>query len=373
MKKLIGIVWLLLMCMTMSLCSVNAEEPVCIGLSAPLTGQYQEYGNNFKKAIELGIEWINEAGGINGRPLELVVGDSEGLPQKAKTVARQFTKDTRIAATLGDFTSTCSMAAQPIYQRAEMVQLSPSSSHPSYAPGSPYSFGIVGTQSEDGPAMARQAVQTLKKKKIAMIYINNEWGNVTQKLFSEEVERLGAEMAAAESYLEGTTDFTSLLESVRSAKPELLFLCSMYQDASLIIKQRQELGWDDVVVMGSSALYTPKIFEVGREAVDGLYTFTAFFPKDPRLEVQQFVEAFNTRYGHTPNMFAALAYDSLNVLAEAIKQAGTDRRKIRDELAKTSGYMGLTGEITFSQYGDILKSFLLLQIKDGDFVLYSEE
>ena len=140
-----------------------SAEPIYIALSAPLTGTYAEYGQNFKKAMTLGIEWINADGGINGRPIELVIGDSKGDPKESAALAQKFTSDKRIVAELGDFTSTCCLAAQPIYQRAGMVQLSPTSSHPSFAPGSPWSFGIIGTQAGEGPFMARYAVETLGK------------------------------------------------------------------------------------------------------------------------------------------------------------------------------------------------------------------
>ena len=129
-------------------------EPIYVGLSAPLTGNYSEYGNNWKKAMDIAVEKINAKGGIKGRPLVIVAEDSKSDPKDSAQIAQKFTSDSRIVAELGDFTSTACMAAQPIYDRAGMVQLSPTASHPEFAPKSQWSFGIIGTQAEEGAFMA---------------------------------------------------------------------------------------------------------------------------------------------------------------------------------------------------------------------------
>ena len=152
-----------------------SAEPIHIAVSAPLTGNFAEYGQNWQKAINMAVEWINAAGGVAGRPLEIVYGDSRSDPKESAALAQKFTSDPWIVAEIGDFSSTASMAAQPIYDRAGMVQLSPTTSHPNWAPGSSWSFGIVGTQAGEGPFMARYAVEKLGKKKIAVLHINNDW------------------------------------------------------------------------------------------------------------------------------------------------------------------------------------------------------
>jgi len=154
--------------------TVWSADPIYIGVSGPLTGNYAEYGQNWKKAMDLGLGWINGAGGVNGRPIELIYTDSKSDPKESAAVAQKYVSDKRIVATIGDFTSTACMAAQPIYDQAGLVQLSPTASHPNFAPGSVWSFGIIGTQAGEGPFMARYAVQMLGKKKLAVLYINND-------------------------------------------------------------------------------------------------------------------------------------------------------------------------------------------------------
>jgi branched-chain amino acid transport system substrate-binding protein len=130
------------------------------------------------------------------------------------------------------------------------------------------------------------------------------------------------------------------------------------------------LGWTDVTMMGPGSLYSPKLLEIGGDSVNGLYTSAAFFPKDPGANVQKFVKGFETKYKATPNMFAAVAYDSINLLAFVIERVGTDRKAIRDEMAKARDFPGVTGKITFTERRDVVKEYRQLIIKNGDFVLY---
>jgi len=350
----------------------DAKEPVCIGLSAPVTGQYADAGKSFQEGAEIAIETINKAGGIDGRKIELIVGDSQGDPKIAKRVAIDFTEDKRIVAEIGDFTSSCSLAAQPIYHRAEMVQLSPTSSHPSFAPGSPYSFGIVGTQAGEGPFLARMAVERLGKKRLAVAYLNTDWGIVLKKFFVEKAKQLGAEILAEEPYLEGTADFSAPVEKIRAAKPDLLFLASMVPDAAGICRQIQQVGWNDVILMGCPAICTPEFIKLSGNSAENLFSCATFVQDDPRPEVQNFIKAYKTRFNYMPDWFAAIAYDAMNLLGEAIKQGGTDRKAIHKALSEMKEFSGITGKITFSKYGDVIREYLLLYMKNGEFVLYQK-
>jgi branched-chain amino acid transport system substrate-binding protein len=350
--------------------TARGADPIVIALSAPITGNYAEYGQNFQRSVDLAIEGVNAAGGINGRPLAVVVGDSKGDPKEAAALAQKFTSDARIVAEIGDFTSTSCMAAQPIYDRAGMVQLSPTASHPGFAPGSPWSFGIVGTQAGEGPFMARYTVEKLGKKKIAVLYINNDWGIATKDYYVSAAKELGAQILGVESFFEAEKDFTGVLTKLRATKPDALYVPSMYNEAALISKQREKLGWNDVTVLGPGSLYSPKLLEIGGGSVNGLFTSAVFFPKDPRADVQTFVKGFEGKYKATPNMFAAIAYDAANLLADTIRKAGTDRKAIREALAKTRDWPGVTGRITFTERRDVVKDYRHLVIQNGEFALY---
>jgi len=349
----------------------RAAEPIYIALSAPITGNYAEYGLNLKRAVEQALDEANAQGGVQGRQLALIVGDSKGAPKDSATLAQKFVSDPRIVAQIGDFTSTCSLAAQPIYAKAGMVQISPTSTHPDFAPGSPFSFSIAGKQTEEGPFMARFAIETLQKKRLVFLHINNDWGIAMRDNFLAEAQRLGVAVLAVEAYFEGNTDFTAILTKFQALQPDLLYLASMYNDGALISNQRHKLGWDDVTVMGAGSLYSPKFLELAGAAAEGVYTSCVFFPEEPRPEVQQFVQGFETRYHETPNVFAAVAYDSTRLLIEALTHAGTDRQALRDALAHVKDFPGVTGKITFSEDGDVVKEYRQMIVKDGKFQLYS--
>ncbi|MDM8550256.1 ABC transporter substrate-binding protein [Desulfobacterales bacterium HSG2] len=373
MKKRMEIVFVTLMCSLLCSASPEAKEPIHIGLSAPMTGQYAGYVDSFKKAIDLAIETINKSGGIDGRPIELIVMDSQGDQKIAKRIARKFAEDKRIIAEIGDLTSTCCMAASTTYQRAGLLQLSPTASHPSFAPGSPFSFSVAMTQETIGPIMARNVVKKLNKKRLGVLYLNTDWGVAVQKFFTEAAKGLGAEIVALEYYLEGVTDFKPVLEKLKASNPDILFTILLYRDGVAVSKQRQEIGWNDVAMAGTSALYTRELLELGGDAVENLYTFATFFPKDPRTEVQDFVKGYQARYETSADLFAARAYDAMNLLTKAIIKGGTDRKAVRDALAATKDFPGTTGKITFDRHGNVVKEVVLLQVRNGEFVLYSEK
>jgi len=303
------------------------DDFIYIALTAPITGDYAEYGGNFKKSVEMGMDLINANGGVLGKELRVVIGDSKGDPKESATLAQKFTSDKRIVAEIGDFTSTSCLAAQPIYKDAGMVQLSPTSSHPDFAKGSDFSFGIIGTQAGEGPFMA-QMTKELGFKKVAVLYINNDWGIVTDKYFSGAIEANGIEVVGRDFYFDGEKDFTAVLTKLKDTNPEMLFIAS-------------------------------------------LYTNVVFHPASPKPEVQAFVTEFEKRYSATPNMFAAVAFDAINIMADAIERAGsTDRGAIRDAVAATKNFPSVTGAITFTEVGDVMKEYTRVQVRDGEFAVF---
>jgi branched-chain amino acid transport system substrate-binding protein len=340
-----------------------------LALTAPITGDYAEYGNNFKHSVELAIDEINAKGGVLNQKIELSVGDSKGDPKESAMLAQKWTSDSGILAQIGDFTSTCCLAGQPIFNRAGMIQLSPTASHTKFASGSKWSFSAYGTQRWEQPIMAGLAVDKLKLKTAALLYINNDWGMDTQKYFKEDFEKLGGKVIAVESYFQGETDFNAVLTKLKGAKPDALFLATMYNDGALISKQREKMGWN-LPVIGASALYSPQLIQLGGTAVNGIYSNVSFFAKDPDPHIKAFVSVFEKKFGNTPNFAAALAYDCVYLLAEAVKRAGSaDRGAVRDALAATRDFKGLAGAITFSPDRDAMKTYKPVQVVNGEFQL----
>ena len=352
--------------------TAQAADTIHIALTAPITGDYAEYGKNFQRSVELAIEEINAAGGVLGKKFRVSVGDSKGDPKESANLAQKWTSDPSIVAQIGDFTSTSCMAAQPIFDRAGMVQLSPTASHTKFAPGSIWSFSIVGTQANEQPFMAALAVNDLKLKKMAILYINNDWGVDTQKFFKESFEKLGGSITATEGFFQGEKDFNAVLTKLKQTNPDALYMAAMYNDGATISQQREKLGWN-VPVLGPSSLYSEQLIKLGGSSVNGMYSNVSFFVKDPDPRIQGYVKKFQEKNSVTPNFHAALAYDAMYMLADAIKKAGsTERKAIRDALATAKDYKGLTGNITFTANRDAIKSYKVIKVENGDFAIFNK-
>jgi branched-chain amino acid transport system substrate-binding protein len=344
----------------------NTDKPIKIAVNCPLTGNSAEYGISFQRCIDLACKNWNSKGGVLNRKIELVYGDSKADANEAATLAQKVTSDPEIFAQIGDFNSACCMAAQPIYDAAEMIQISPTCSHVNFAPASKWSFECLGTQDVQGKFMA-QWTYDMGYKNVAILYLNSDWGVSVRDGYAKAFEALGGKIITTEAYFDGETDFSAVLTKIRDTNPEALYLASYYNDGSAISIQRERLGWD-IPVFCAGTVYSPKFIELGGEAVEGILTNVGFFPDDPTPEAKEFIDAYKAEYGSTPDYYGACAYDAFNILMEAIERAGKlDSNAVRDEVAKTANFPGVSGEITFDEHGDATKKYIKLTIENGEF------
>jgi branched-chain amino acid transport system substrate-binding protein len=350
--------------------AAQAAGSVKIGLSAPLTGDWAEYGNDFKRSVTMVIDQVNKEGGINGKKLELVIADSRGDAKESVLIAEKFVADPDVIAQIGDFSSSSTMAAAPVYEQAKMVQISPTASHQDWTKKGEFMFRVVATQGYEGPYNARWAVTDLKKKKIATIYINNDWGVDANKYFVSEARKLGAEIAAEEAFTPGEKDFNAIISKLKRLEPDLVYLPTFYADFTAIMNQAERARFKPTVLANSS-LFSIKTLEMGGKAVEGTMIPVNYFSNDPRPAAQNFTRDYKALYGTDPNQFAALAYDAAGLLTAALKAVGTDSRaKVREGLLGLKGYEGATGPISYAEGRDPAKQLVRIMIKDGQWVLY---
>ena len=346
------------------------QQIVKIGLSAPLTGDWAEYGNDFKRSVTMVMDRVNRMGGVHGRQIELIILDSRGDPKESVLIAEKLVSDPEVIAEIGDFSSSSCMAAAPIYEKANMTQLSPTSSHMGFTQKGKNMFRVVATQGYEGPYNARWAVKDLGKKKLATIYINNDWGVDANKYFSQEARQLGAEMVAEEAFVPGEKDFTAILTKVKRLKPDLIYLPTFYADAAAILNQAKRMRFQPVV-MANSSLFSQKTIELGGKAVEGIIIPANYFSADPRPAAREFTREYQAHYGAIPNQFAALAYDAANLMIAALHKAGVeDRSKVRYALESLRGFQGATGSISYANSRDPEKELVRITIKNGEWVLY---
>jgi len=361
---------LVLMVLGCGTSKTGQNDEIILGLTAPMSGDYAEYGNSFKNAAELAIDKVNKDGGINGKKLKIVVSDSKNDPKEAANIAQKYVSDPSIMAVIGDFTTTSSLAGAPIYQKGGLVQLSPTSSHPDFTKQGNYIFRNIATQAKEGPVVAEYTVSDLNKKRVAIIYIKNDWGIVAQENYQKAVEKLGGDVVAVESFLpEQGKDYNAIITKVKEQQPDIIFLGMMYTDAALMAQQMRKQSMN-VPLIGTSSLFSEELIKLGGSAVEGLYLTCSFYPADPRLEVQDFVAKYQEKYGKSPTMFAAQAYDATGLIIEALKGGATDRSSLRDKLASMKNYPGVTGMTSFDENRDVDKGLLKLMVKDGKYTPY---
>jgi len=348
----------------------TAGGVVKIGLSAPLTGDWAEYGNDFKRSVTMVVERINRMAGVHGKRVELVISDSRGDPKESVMIAEKFVANPDIIAEIGDFSSSCCMAAAPVYERANMTQLSPTSSHMGFTKKGKNMFRVVATQGYEGPYNARWAVKELGKKRLATIYINNDWGVDANKYFTREARKLGADIVAEEAFVPGEKDFTAILSKLKRLKPQLIYLPTFYADAAAILNQAKRMRFHPVV-MANSSLFSQKTIELGGEAVEGILIPANYFSADPRPAAREFTLLYKADYGSVPNQFAALAYDAANLMIASLQMVGVqERAKVRIGLESLRGFQGATGSISYANGHDPEKELVKITIKDGKWVLY---
>lgn len=349
----------------------EGSNVIKIGVAAPITGNYAEYGKGFDVATQMAADKINAAGGINGKTIELVVMDSKGDAKEATEIARKFVEDPEIIAVVGDFSSTCCMATAPIYTEAKMVQLSPTASHPDYAGMSEFMFGVMGRQDGEAPFFAEYlAGKYLESEKMAIIYLNNDWGLSAFNNMVKGAEATGLEITATENFVDGEKDFTATLTKIRQTNPDTLTLIMFYNEVSIISKQIAAMGWDDLKIATLGPGTSDQIIQLGGKDVEGLVTSTPFMVTKDDQKAWDFKTEFESKAGFTLNVHSACAYDALTMLSKAIENLGKDatREAIAGELSSMKDFVGITGPIVFTADGDVFRKYKIAAIENSVWV-----
>ncbi|MGI9147296.1 MAG: ABC transporter substrate-binding protein [Chloroflexota bacterium] len=340
------------------------------GVSAPLTGPLAEYGGYFQQGFGLALEELNGGGGINGRPIELVWADTQSDPKQSVPAAQKFADDARIIAELGDFSSTASMAASPVYERAKLVQYGYTNSSPVFTNGGQYMWSPSVSQSS-AEVLQTDAVAKYGKR-VAVLYLETSWGNDTYTLFKQEAAKLGLEVAYSASYLPTTTDFRPLLINARDAHPDLVYDIGYDNDAAAILNQRSSV--DLTTPIFTEQLTAAGIALAGANA-EGALTTSTWFPTSPEPRVQAFTNAFKAKYGNLPGQFEVAAYDALNQLAYAVKKGGPTRQGVYDGLKSATDLPSVqNGPFQFQEdRRPKPPTPATVVVKDGQLVVVSEQ
>jgi branched-chain amino acid transport system substrate-binding protein len=227
------------------------------------------------------------------------------------------------------------------------------------------------SQADEQPRLARYTAD-LGLKRVAVLYLNTDWGRSSEKLFVDSFGQSGGQVVAAEGYQPDEKDFRSTLVRVRDAHPDGIVLISYYADGALIARQLRSEGLTQPVVACGS-VYSPKFIELGGKDVEGIYTESNFFPEDTRPEVRDFVARFKARYNEEPDDFNAVAYDTIILLAAVLDRYGIDRKAVHDGLAEIRDVPSVIyGKASFDPRTRRVAGAgaVYLVVKDGRFVLW---
>ena len=353
--------------------SAVESKTLKVAVAGPFTGSVAAFGEMIKKGAQLRAQEINESGGINGKQLELVFEDDTGKDKEASLVATRIASNRKILAVVGHFNSSCSLAGKPIYKRNRIVALSPGSTNVNVCKGSDYTFRNLYRDDFQG-AFAAKYIKTVltKVETVAVFFDNDDYGRGLRDSFKKSANSIGLSIVADEAYDRDTTDYKAQLTKIKSANPDLIFIAGLYSQAGLILSQARESGIT-AQFFGADGVDSPKLLEIAGESANGIYITTPFiFGLEGNEEAGRVYAAFKQKFGKSPDTWAALTYDAIGMIAEAIAKGGEKRKAIRDYLGNLTspekGYQGITGLTYFDEHGDCLKPAYVKQVTQGQFM-----
>lgn len=341
-----------------------------IGHYASLTGDTATFGIETDEGVKLAIKEINASGGLLGKQIELETQDDQSKPEEAKTVATKFAADSKIVAVIGEVASTRSIAAAPVFERAGIPMVSPSSTNEKVTQEGPHIFRVCFIDPFQGKVMAKFAADDLKAKKVAILREqSSDYSVGLADVFKAEFEKAGGKIIADASYKTGDTDFRSQLAQAKGA--DAIYVPGYYTQVGTIARQARELGIK-APLMGGDGWDSEKLVEGAGgpgKALENCY-FSNHYSKDDKSErTQTFVKAYTSEYNKAPSGLAALGYDAMKIIAEAIKSGNSaDREKVTAALAETKNFPGVTGDITIDANRNASKPAVVLQIKGKEFI-----
>jgi branched-chain amino acid transport system substrate-binding protein len=342
--------------------------PIVVGYYGDLTGRTSNFGQSTKNGALMAVDEINKAGGINGRQIQILSEDDEGRPEKAATVVTKLIDQDRVIALVGEVASGNTLAAAPKAQAAKVPMISPSSTNPAVTQVGDYIFRVCFIDPFQGEVMAKFAANTLKAKKAAiMLDFNSPYSRGLTEFFESSFTKLGGQVVTKQSYTQGDRDYKGQLTSIRSLNPDVIYVPGYYGEVGVIAKQAKQLGITQPL-LGGDGWDAPQLWELGGDALNGDFISNHYSVEDPSPAIQKFVGDFKSRYNIAPDALAALGYDAMRVLADAIKRAGTtEGAKLRDAIAATKDFPGVTGVISINSDRNAVKPAVVLKLQGGKY------
>lgn len=344
--------------------TTSSGDTIKVGVYVDLTGQTSSFGQSTKNGIELAVDEINAAGGVNGKKIQLVVEDDQGRTEQAKTVVEKLINQDKVVAVLGEVASSNTLAAAPVAQAAKIPMITPSSTNPKVTQVGDFIFRVCFLDDFQGSSIAKFAAKNLNGKTAAILGdVNSDYSKGLTEFFEKEFTALGGKVVAKEAYTQTDPDFKGQLTKIRNLNPDVVYVPGYYGQVGIIVKQARELGMT-MPFLGGDGWDSPELWNLGGAALKNSFITNHYSADDPNPVIQNFVKNYKAKYNNVaPDSLAALAYDSARVLADALKRAGgTDNTKLRDAINATKDFAGVTGTISINAERNAVKPAVVLEV-----------
>jgi len=343
-----------------------AQEVVKIGHVAPLSGAIAHLGKDNENGARMAIDELNAKGvKIGGKAVKLeLVAEDDAADPKQGTAAAQKLVDSKVSGVVGHLNSGTSIPAAKIYSEAGIPQISPSATNPKFTrSGYKTTFRVVADDVQLGGTLGRYAVNNVKGKSIAVIDDRTAYGQGVAEEFEKAVKAAGGKLVGHEFTTDKASDFMSILTTLKAKKPDVVFFGGMDAVAGPMIRQMKSLGIN-AKFMGGDGICSTELAKLAGDAMaDGqvICAEAGGVEGQQKKGMEDFTARYKARFNADVQVYAPYVYDAVNVMVDAMVRAkSSEPAKYLPELAKTTGYKGVTGTITFDNKGDIKNGALTL-------------
>lgn len=345
--------------------SSGAKNAAKIGFTAALTGGAAAYGKSEEEGVRLAVEEINKKGDF---PIDLLVEDTKAVPADSMNATKKLIQE-KVSMIIGPMTSNEAKAAGPIIQNAKVPSLEISVTAENITDIGDCIFRNSVPESKNIPQTVKKTHKLLGYKTAAILYAHDNEQHVTaQKYFQKTMEEEGVQVIDVETFGSKDSEYSAQLTNIQHKAPDVIVVCSYYQEGSRILKKMREMGMDQPV-LGDNGFVSPELGKMAGAAADNVYVSSMWSTDRKDEKVQKFVENYTKAYGRAPDQFAASAYDGVYMAMDAMQRAGTttDHKKIRDALAQMKDFKGVCGTFSFDEKRDPVVDLILMKMQDGKF------
>lgn len=354
-------------------CGSSASKDIKIGVVYELTGSTASFGTAAANGAKLAFKEINANGGVLGKQIQIVVADNKGEPSESSNAMTKVISQDKVIAVTGFTTSSNGIAGSTVAEANKIPFVAAATTNPKVTLDENtgkvknYTFRVCFIDPFQGTVGANFVLNSLKAKNAAIMIDNSsDYSKGLSKFFKDAFTKGGGTVAIEEAYLQNDQDFKTVLTKIKATNPDVIYVPGYYGEVGKIIKQAREIGIT-VPFVGGDGWDSPKLAEIGgADALNNTFFTNHYSVEDNSPKSKAFLEAFQKEYGQVPDAMAVLGYDAAYALVDAIKRANsTDSEKIREALAATKDFQGVTGALTLNATHDAIKSAVIIEMKNG--------